>query len=323
MAPFPLRGAPSGLRLGCALFRCGKPTTLALSLALLAVASSAASADRVIALSPHLAELACAAGGCDKLVGVVAWSDFPERVKALPQVGDAFAVNVEQVVSLRPDLVLTWDGGTPRETQERLRGLKLRVESLAIRRLDEVADGLRQVGAWLGTAPAAERAARDYTARLARLRAQHAGVSALRVFYQIESNPPYSVNRDSPISQAIELCGGRNVFAGLPTLAAPVNREAVLARDPQVVIYTRQDDVAAIREYWRRGPGVAATRAGALFEIDGNLLDRATPRLLDGVEQLCAALSAARAMYPSTALPGRPSSVPARAPPRTGNRTGG
>jgi iron complex transport system substrate-binding protein len=288
------------------------------------LAGSAHAAERVVALSPHLAELACAAGGCEQLVGVVAWSDFPERVKALPQVGDAFAVNIEQLVSLRPDLVLAWDGGTPRATIERLRGLKLRVETLAIRRIDEVAAGLRQVGAWLGTPAAAEAAAQAYARRLAQLRERHRGRAPLRVFYQIESNPPYSVNRDSPISEAIELCGGVNVFADLPTLAAAVNREAVVARDPQVVVYSKQDDDAAIREYWRRGPGVAATRAGALYEIDGNLLDRATPRLLDGVEQLCGVLSAARQKYPAIALPSRPSSrAPAPEPPRTGSPTGG
>jgi len=286
------------------------------------LAAPAQAAERVIALSPHLAELACAAGGCERLVGVVAWSDYPEHVSTLPQVGDAFAVNVERVVSLRPDLVLAWDGGTPREVIERLRGLSLRVETLAIRRLDEVADGLRRVGAWLGTPGSAEMAAARYGARLARLRARHRGLPSLRVFYQIEWNPPYSVNRDSPISQAIELCGGRNVFADLPTLAAAVNREAVLARDPQVVIYTRQDDVTAVREYWRRNPGVAATRAGALYAVDGNLLDRATPRLLDGIAQLCAALSDARAKYPATAPPARPSRAPAREPRRTGNPTG-
>lgn len=293
------------------------------------LAGSAHAAERVIALSPHLAELACAAGGCGRLVGAVAWSDYPERVKALPQVGDAFAVNVEQVVSLRPDLVLAWDGGTPREVIDRLRGLGLRVETLAIRGLDEVADGLRRVGGWLGTPGAAEMAAQRYAARLARLRGRHRGLPELRVFYQIEANPPYSVSGASPISQAIALCGGRNVFADLPTLAAAVSREAIVARDPQVVVYTRQDDVAAIRAYWRRGPGVSATRAGALYEVDGNLLDRATPRLLDGIEQLCDALSAARAALsekkvPATGPPSRPSArAPAPGPPRTASPTGG
>jgi len=296
---------------------------IALALVVPVHAAPATAADRVITLSPHLAELACAAGGCDKLVGVVAWSDFPERVKQLPQVGDAWAVSVEQVVGLRPDLVLAWDGGTPRETIERLRGLQLRVETVAIRRLDEVPAALRGIGGWLGTGTVAERAAADYTARLQRLRAQHSGDSSLRVLYQIEANPPYSVNRNSPISEAIGLCGGQNLFADLPTLAAPVDREAILARDPQAILYTKQDNVAAILDFWRRAPAVSATRAGALYALDGNLLDRATPRLLDGVEQVCTALSDARAKYRATASPLRPAPAPARAPPRTGSPTGG
>jgi iron complex transport system substrate-binding protein len=291
---------------------------------LLALAAMpAAAAERVITLSPHLAELVCAVDACEQLVGVVAWSDFPARVKQLPQVGDAYAVSVEQVVGLRPTLVLAWEGGTPRETIERLRGLNLRVESVAIRSVDEVAAGLRQVGAWLDKSAEAARVARAYAERLASLRAAHAADPVVRVFYQIETNPAYSVNRDSPISQAITLCGGRNVFADLPMLAGPVSREAVVARDPQVVIYTRQDDGAAIRKFWQRGPGVAASRAGALFAIDGNLLDRATPRLLEGVEQLCGALSAGRAKYPATAFPAPPASAPGSAPPRTRSPTGG
>jgi iron complex transport system substrate-binding protein len=292
-------------------------------LLLLALAAPAAAADRVIALSPHLAELACAAGGCDKLVGVVAWSDFPERVRALPQVGDAFSVNVEQVIALRPDLVLAWAGGTPRATQERLRGLSLRVETVSIRTLEDVAAALRDVGAWLGTEAAARRGARDYSSRLQRLRDTHRGAAKIRVLYQIEISPLYSINRESPISQAIELCGGTNIFADLPSLAAPVNREAVLARDPQAVVFTKQDDVRGIRDYWRRQPPVAATRSGALYAVDGNLLDRATPRLLDGVEQLCGVLNDARAKSRAIAAPSRPAPAPAPAPPRTGNRTSG
>jgi iron complex transport system substrate-binding protein len=260
----------------------------------LALSLPATAAERVVALAPHLAELACAAGGCDRLVGAVAWSDFPEQVQRLPKVGDAWAVNIEQVLALKPDLVLAWDGGTPRAIVERLRSLQLRVEAVQIRRLDEVPGALERIGGWLGTAAVAQQAAADYRQRLKQLRQAHAGAAKLRVFYQIEANPPYSVNRDSPISEAIALCGGTNLFADLPTLAAPVDRETILVRDPQAILYTRQDDVAAIRAYWRRSPPVAATRAGALYELDGNLLDRATPRLLDGVQQVCLALADAR-----------------------------
>jgi iron complex transport system substrate-binding protein len=290
---------------------------------LLFAAAPAFAADRVITLSPHLAELVCAAGGCDKLVGTAAYSDYPAQVLQVPQVGDAFAVNPEQVLGLRPDLVLAWDGGTPPETIERLRSLKLRVEAVAIRRLDEVPRALRDLGGWLGTAAPAERAARDYERRLAALRQQHAGDAPVGVLYQIEANPPYSINRHSPISEVMELCGGRNLFADLPTIAAPVEREAILARDPQAILYTRQDDVAAILEYWRRSPPVTATRVKALYALDGNLLDRATPRLLDGAEQVCAALSDARAKIRATGSPSRRAPAPARAPRRTGSPTGG
>jgi iron complex transport system substrate-binding protein len=250
--------------------------------------------QRIVTLSPHLAELVCAAGACERLAGVVAWSDFPESVKKLPQVGDAFAVNVEQIFALQPDLVLAWDGGTARETQERLRSLKLPVEGIAIRTLPEIGDALEALGRRLGTEKAANAAVAAYRARLEKLRAAHAHDAKIRVMYQIEASPAYSVNHDSPISQVIELCGGTNVFADLPALAGVVSLEAAVARDPQVILYTKQDNGAAIRALWARSPEVSATRAGNLYEIDGNLLDRATPRMLDGAEQVCAALAQAR-----------------------------
>jgi len=260
----------------------------------LTAAAGASTPQRIITLSPHLAELVCAAGACERLVGVVAWSDFPESVKKLPQVGDAFAVNVEQIVALHPDLVLAWDGGTARETQERLRSLKLPVEGIAIRTLPQVGDALVTLGLRLATQKAANAAAKDYRDGLERLRAAHARDARVRVMYQIEASPAYSINRDSPISQVIELCGGTNVFADLPALASVVSLEAAIARDPQAILYTRQDDGAAIRALWARSPPVSATRAGNLFVIDGNLLDRATPRMLQGAQQVCAALGEAR-----------------------------
>lgn len=292
-----------------------------LALALLAL--PAAAADRVITLSPHLAELACAAGGCDKLVGVVAYSDYPAPVAKLPQVGDAFAVNAEQVLALQPDLVLAWDGGTPREVVERLRGLGLRVEAIRVRRLDEIGDALLEVGRLLGSEPAARAAARAYRDRLATLHRRYAGAAPLRVLYQIEANPAYSVNRDSPISEVIGLCGGVNIFADLPALAGVIGREAAVARDPQAILYSKQDDPEGIRNVWAHSPPVTATRLQALYAIDGNLLDRATPRLLDGAEQVCDAISDARAKLRATGAPPSPARAPARAPPRTAGPTGG
>src|SRR5581483_11733083 len=109
---------------------------------------------------------------------------------------------------------------------ERLRALKLRVEWVKVQKLASVADVLEQIGAWLGTADQARAASTAYRARLERLRERWRSATPIRALYQIETAPAYVLNRDSPISEAIALCGGVNPFADLPRLAEPVSAEA-------------------------------------------------------------------------------------------------
>jgi iron complex transport system substrate-binding protein len=264
------------------------------ALALLVSGTSIAAARRVVTLAPHLAELVCAAGGCARLVAVSAYSDFPIALKQRPQVGDGWQVNLEAVLAQRPDLILAWDGGTPAATIERLKALGLRVEALPISTLDGVADALVTVGGLLGTETEAMAAAAAYRARLAAQRAAQRGAAPLRAVYQIETAPAYTVNGRSPISEAMAVCGGVNVFADLPTLAAPVGAEAMLVAAPDVVLYGGEENAAAIRGYWARLKSVPAVRLGALYPIDADRLARAGPRLLDGVDEVCARFAEAR-----------------------------
>lgn len=257
-------------------------------------AVSADAAQRVITLAPHLAELVCAAGGCDRLVGVVNYTDFPPQAEKVAKIGDAFAANAETMLALKPDLVLSWDGGTPPETVERLAGLGLRVEPIAIRSLADVAEALERVGKLLGTADAAHQAAGVFRMHLSRLTERYRQAKPLRVMYQIEAEPAFSINRQSPISEAISLCGGINVFAGMAQLAAPVSKEAVLSANPEVVVYGQQDMVQEIRRYWANFPQSLAQKHGNLYAVDASLLARPSPRVLEGVEQLCVALQEAR-----------------------------
>ena len=268
---------------------------LLIAAGLFSIAAAAADgAQRVVALAPHLAELSCAVDACDKLVGVVEYSDFPARVKKLPQVGNAFAINTEALIGLKPDLVLAWDGGTPPETVERLRSLGLRVEMIRVQKLADVEVALLRIGQLLGRHGQGETAAAAYRKRLAELSAQYQGVRTLRVMYQIEANPAFTINRQSPISEMISLCGGVNVFAGLPQIAAPVTKESVLAADPDVVIYGEQDMGEEIRHYWAAFPQARAQKHHNLYPVDASLLGRYSQRMLDGVEQVCRALQAAR-----------------------------
>lgn len=267
-----------------------------LAIATLALcAALPAQAARVIALSPHLAELVCAIGACDELVGVVKHSDYPAQVRTVAVIGDAHALNAESVLALEPDLILSWDGGTPLRTLAQLERLKLRVEPIRVRSLDDVGMALLRVGALLGREDAACAEQSRFLERIAALRTRYAGAASIDVLYQVEPDPIFTVNRDSPISEALAVCGARNLFADIEHLAGPVGREAILARNPGAIVFGRQDDVGGIRRGWARFPNMRAVRAGNVLAIDADKLERASPRMAEGISELCEALDTARA----------------------------
>lgn len=271
------------------------------ALALLWTPGAAASPQRVVTLAPHLAELVCAVDRCDSLVGVAAHSDVAGSGVRPAQIGDAFNVNLEAVLGLRPTLVLAWADGTPRQLIERLRALGPEVETIQVRRLDDVAEALRQVGQVLAAEGAAERASQDYRAKLQALRDRYRDRPRLRVFYQIETAPAFSISRDSPISEVLDLCGADNVFADLPTVAATVSMEAVLAARPQAVVFSVQDGADAIAAYWARLPGLAPADPRFRVAVDGNALTRQAPSVLRGVAEVCEGLDRVRAQLSSAA----------------------
>lgn len=265
-------------------------TVAAAILAVAAVSASAAS-TRVVTLAPHLAELVCAAGGCDRLVGVADFTDVAQAAH-VPRVGNAYAANAEAVLALRPDWVLVWDGGTPSATVQRLTTLQLPVEQIAVHGLDDIPRALEHIGERLGTRTAARAAAQAYRERLRALRAQYAQRAPLRVFYQIETAPAFTINRRSPIHEALSLCGATNVFADLPAIASAVNDEAVIAAHPDVVVTTDFEDRAALDAYWGRFPQLPAARHRVVVSAD--VMTRSSPRVLDGVQQLCEGLDRVR-----------------------------
>lgn len=263
--------------------------------ALLAVLAQATPpvAQRIVTLAPNLTELVYAAGAGDKLVGVEAHSDYPVQARRLPSIGDAFQVDYERLLSLRPDLVLVWDTGTPEPVIERLRGLKLPVQRVSISRLEQVADALRDIGQWAGTSMTAEAAAERYLSDLRSLKSGRMRQPLVTVFYQISERPLYTVNGRHFISEVIELCGGRNIFADLPQLAPPVSLEAVLERDPQVII-TADGAEGDPLSVWRKWPRLRAVERGTLYTVDADRLARSTIRVIGGVTQMCEILDQAR-----------------------------
>lgn len=257
-----------------------------------ALGAPAAPAQRIVTLAPHLAELAYAAGAGHRLVGTVHWTDYPPAAAALPRIGDAFRLDLETLAVLAPDLILAWRGGNPDHMLEQLVQRGYRVVALAPERLDDIGAQLEEIGRLAGTLEAAREAAGRYRADLEALRRAHAGKSALRVFYQVSWRPLYTVGGRQLISEVIELCGGRNIFEDLGELAPAIGMEAVIARDPEVILTATIQ--AQDLDEWRRWPSIAAVARGHLYAIDGDLVVRASPRILEGTGQVCDALDRSR-----------------------------
>ncbi len=248
-----------------------------------------------MSVAPNLTEMLFAAGAADQVVAVSAWSDYPEAARALPQVGDAFRLDYERIVALAPTVAVVWETGTPAGVAERLEGLGIRVVSIPTRSLDDIAQGVVALGELAGTRPVAARAAAKFRARIAALRERYRGRSPVRVFVQIDDVPLYTVGGPHIITEILRLCGGENVFADSGAQALPVDLESVLARAPEVIFST---DTNAPAPYWARFGELTAVARGNLYQSNGDLLARPSPRIADGAADVCARLDEARAKRP-------------------------
>jgi len=250
-------------------------------------------AQRIVTLAPHLAELVFAAGAGEQLVGVSAYSDYPPAVNDVPVIGDAFAVDLERLRLLEPDLVIAWRSGMPASQVDNLENAGFNVVTVETVGLDDVGPAVRRIGALTGHAAEAESVAAAFTAAIDELAQRHADREPLRVFYQISARPLYTFNGDHYISDLIELCGGRNVFEDIAELAPAVDVEAVIERDPEVILAPSGTSTEPF-EAWDRWPHIAANRYGARYTLPADEVARATPRLVVGGRAICAALEAAR-----------------------------
>ena len=252
-------------------------------------------AERIVSLAPHLTELLYAAGAGARLVGALEHSDYPPEAKALPRVGSEAGIDVEGILALRPDLVVAWPNVGSVRTVVRLAELGLPVFRSEPRELEDIARTLERLGALAGTSAEAGRAAAAFRARAAALEKRYAGAAKVRVFYQVWDRPLLTVNGDHVITKVMRLCGGENVFAALPLIAPEIDREAVLRADPDVIVASGSGrNPPAWLEAWRRFPGLAAAAKGRLYSIPPDLIQRHTPRILDGAEALCGILQEVR-----------------------------
>jgi iron complex transport system substrate-binding protein len=250
-------------------------------------------AQRVISLAPHVTEMLFAAGGGSHVVGVVAYSDFPEDAKKIPQIGSNREVDLERIMALKPDLIVVWRHGSSERQIEMVRKLGVPMFHSEPQTLDAIPDSVAKLGQLMGTESAAAPAAAALRRQLADLRGRYANRPTVRAFYQVWDQPLYTLNGKHIVSDALRLCGGENIFAKLAVTAPVISVEGVLQENPEAIFATAEKNYGGV-SMWKPYGTLLAVRNDNLFTIDGNLLNRAGPRMILGAAMLCEKLELAR-----------------------------
>jgi iron complex transport system substrate-binding protein len=203
------------------------------------------------------------------------------------------------VLALRPDLVVGWPNVGSAKAIDRLAQLGLPVFRSEPRELDDIARTIERFGVLADTAPQAAAEAASFRRRAQALERRFAARPRVRVFYQVWDRPLLTVNGQHIISKVIGLCGGENVFAALPVIAPEIDPEAVLKANPDAIVASGSGagsagERPAWLDAWKRFPGLAAAVNGHLYAIPPELIQRHTPRILEGAERLCTLLEGVR-----------------------------
>lgn len=250
-------------------------------------------AKRIIALSPHAVEMLYAIGAGDKIVATTDYADYPQAAKQIPRIGGYYGIQIERVLELNPDLIVVWDTGNRAEDISQLKALGFKLYNSHPKTLGAVATELEDLGKLTGNIEQARQAASDYRQQLAQLTTDNIHKSTPKVFYQLWSTPLMTVSKESWIQQIIAVCHGQNVFYDAASDYPQVSLENVLLTMPDVIIQSQEEgNVKGVN--WQKWPEIPAVKNEHIYQLNADLLHRATPRALLGIKALCDTLDKAR-----------------------------
>jgi iron complex transport system substrate-binding protein len=250
---------------------------------------------RIVSLAPGATEMLFAAGAGSQVIATVEYSDEPAAARRVPRIGDAVAIDMERLVLLHPDVVVAWPGGGNAAQRAKIARLAIPVYDQQVGTLSDLAPAVRRLGILAGTPARAALAASAIEARLTALRRSfgsgHGAQRPPSVLLQVWNRPIYTVGGRQLMSDALTVCGARNVFADLPEPGPAVDLEAVIARNPDIIIAAGPPgESARWLQDWKRFPMLRAVRSGRLIAFDDQALSRLGPSVIGATEELCRAI---------------------------------
>jgi iron complex transport system substrate-binding protein len=254
--------------------------------------SLTAAPRRIVSLAPGATEMLFAAGLGDRLIATVDYSDEPAAAKRVPRIGDVTAVDMERLVALHPDLVVVWPGGGNPAQIDKIARLGIPVYRQQVNKLADLPSSLRRLGALAPDNAVAEQAARALEQELVRLAREYGGGKHPTVLLEVWNRPIYTVGGTHLMSDALTLCGARNVFGDLREQGPVIDTEAVIARNPDMIVAASPPgEATGWLADWKRFPSLTAVRTGRLVPFEDQRLSRLGPSVIPATEALCRAIA--------------------------------
>ena len=254
----------------------------------------AAPPQRIVSLVPSATEMIFALGGEDRLVGRTDFCDYPAAARAKKSVGGMINPSLETIVALKPDLVLVTSSGNREETFQQLTRLRIPVYQVAAERITEVKDVARHLAALTGREAAVAPLLEAIDRRVAAVREAVRPFARPRVLYVLWPDPLIVPGRRALVTDLIDIAGGESLTAADADDYPRYSLEAAVAKSPEIIVLANHGNKSGpiAIDRWKRLTSLPAIKTGRIHSVDGNLMHRYGPRVLDGLDQL------ARAIHP-------------------------
>lgn len=248
--------------------------------------------ERIVSLAPNLTEIVYAVGAGERLVGNTTFCDYPAAAKDVAKVGDTLQPSIERILALHPQLVLVSTASQLEAFTKQLNEHQIAVYVTDPRDLEGVFRSILSVGDLLNEPVAADELVKQLRARNEQVERAVAGRPAVSVFFQLSGQPLYTAGKTSFVTNLIARAGGRSVTADVNEAWPRLSDEAALASRPEAIIMLSGDAMGAaantkVAAALKNSPAVLS---GRVYLINGDLLTRPGPRLIDGLEQMAHAL---------------------------------
>ncbi|MDY6971333.1 MAG: cobalamin-binding protein [Thermodesulfobacteriota bacterium] len=242
---------------------------------------------RIVSLAPSLTEILYCLGLGDRIVGVSQFSCYPPEATSKPRVGSYNDLNVERIITLDPDLAIgTVDGNREGEIRF-LEQAGIPVYIVNPRNVIEAIVTIKTLGDLCGVGEKAEELSSRLNRRVNHIFEKTKPLTRPLVFLQINLKPIMTVNRNTFHHDVIRLAGGENMAQDEPVTYPRISIEQVLLKNPDIIIISCMEQGGRFeraREKWLKWKDVPAVKQGRIHLVDSDLLDRPSPRIVQGLE---------------------------------------